>query len=564
SKKKKKKLPDSVNMSENISDSELGEGKTVVNSSGHTQFMPPVNAKFWFIPIFILFGISGSSSLLYAEDEVLPVGKIDAEFVQTQLLQTDEYIWDALGDAKVPLEQQRDSVLELLDRLRRYVSAGFMKENITASFPNRYGNSAAGIPMPLSVLTSDPAQYRGKVFRLTGTLVGNVEIVPLNPAEQKAMEIPAIYRCRISIGSEDNSKNNIAEVLTAFAPHSLCEPEKKNVDNNTDADNLHLVRKRVAVTGIYIKRLYTDDKEVKDDSPLIPLLVSTRLEWFPDNYLGSLGMDFGTFEQVPVLSITDMKEKNLKNIPFSLSLLSRGELIRRAFKFTAADKEPFYGMLRAAKNTPKGRIEQEARNELQQNPKMQQTKRNLTSAVLLFNKPAEMQGKPVLLTGTAKRVMLTLVEDEEVKKLYGIDRYYQIYLFTEDSQSNPLVVCTTSLPEGMPVGSAPDYAEIISVGAFPYKLWVYETSKKLEEDENQQDSYKRGYAPMLVGRCPVWHSKPKEDAAKKKQFGESLPNEVKSGITVTLFVALLCVWIFLRRVKMYRTDSDPPRFNWRK
>jgi hypothetical protein len=516
------------------------ENKTVANSSDDTQNLPPSKARFWFIPLFILSGIFGTSSQLYGEEDVVAEGKIDAEFTRTQLLQTDEYTWDALGDEKVPLEQQRDLVLTLLERLTHSVPASFLRENIAVTFPGSKEN-------PPLYLTEDPAQYRGKVFRLNGTLT-SAEIIPLNPAEQKALEIPAIYRCRINV-----SINNPVEVWTAFTPESLCKKEKINANT----------QEKVAITGIFIKRINRENKEapltpvLSGDAPHIPVLVAPRLEWFPNNYLGSLGMDFGTFEQVPVLKTADIKEKELKNIPFSLSLLNRKELIRRAFKFTTADKEPFYGMLKAVSKTPQGRIEQEARRELQKESKEQ----SRSPAVPLFNRPAEMQGKPVLLTGTARRVLPTLVEDEEVKKIYGIDKYYQIYLFTEDSQNNPLVICTTSLPKDMPTGSAPDYAEIISVGAFPYKLWVYESSEKLEDSgktgEKHPESYKPSYAPMLIGRCPIWHSKPKDAAAKTdaKKFGSGLPDEVKTGFTVVLFVALFGIWIFMRRLKSFKPDK---------
>lgn len=476
------------------------------------------------IVLALLFGFLFANPVLYGKEKP-EAEPIDAEFTKT-LLQMDDIAWETLGSETIPIEQQQDSVLEMMNRLQRYVPYSLLKDGVSASFPA----SGGATPISLSALVADPAQFRGKAFLLRGNVV-RVEDVALNPAEKKLLGIPAIYRCRFQVPDQGE-----AEIITHFAPTSW----KRNEP----------IRERADVVGIYIKRIRPEkeggekenakpvdgDAAIFDDAPdLIPLLVSPKIQWFPDTLLGNLGVDVGSFEHVPPLKIADLKKKTFDSLSPVLELLPRNEIIQRAFKFTEADRDPFYGMLRAAADTPSGLIEREGRKEAEK------TGQRFASAVELFNNPAETRGIPVLLTGTAKRVLPTLVEDKEIKKLYGIDRYYQIYLFTDDSQGNPLVVCVASIPEGMPTGAGPDYNEKISVGAFPYKLWVYETSAKLEDG----DGYRPSYAPLLVGRAPIWHPKKSEKAEPKSPFSP----ETQSAITFGIFAFLAVVWIFMRRLK---------------
>lgn len=522
-------IPGFTDRSEAASD----DHPTVALTGEKTEISSPekesdAGPKIDIIPILLtlVFGLLSGNSVLHGKEKPEP---IDAEFTKT-LLQVDDIAWETLGSEAIPLEQQRDSVMEMVNRLQHYVPYAFLKDGVSAAFPPSKGTASGEASIPLTSLVADPAQFRGKAFMLRGNVV-HIEDIPLNPAEKKLLEIPTIYRCRVEVPGQGE-----AEVIARFAPTSW----KRN----------ETIRERVDVIGIYIKRMRVGKENTEkenvastgnetamfDETPdLIPVLVAPKIQWFPDTLLGNLGVDVGSFEQVPPLKIADLKTKTFDSVSPALALLSRNEIVQRAFKFTEADRDPFYGMLRAAADTPPGLIEQEGRKEAEK------TGRRFASVVELFNNPAETRGKPVLLTGTAKRILPTLVEDKDVKKLYGINRYYQIYLFTDDSQGNPLVVCVSSLPEGMPTGAGPDYSEKITVGAFPYKLWVYETSAQLEDGEG----YRPSYAPLLVGRAPVWHPK----APVKSEPVSPFSPETQSAITFGIFAFLAVVWIFMRRLK---------------
>ncbi|MDR0871723.1 MAG: hypothetical protein LBN39_13125 [Planctomycetaceae bacterium] len=415
------------------------------------------------------------SSVLSAEEQNSGAG------LAQMLLKMDDTDWDTLGSEDVPLEQQIEPVLAGLYKLQHTVPASFLKTGVFRPFPDKGG-------LPLSALAEDPSQFRGKIFELKGDAV-HVQELPLNPVQQKEYKSPAYYRCKITIGE------NTAEVLTFFVPAEW----KRN----------EAIREHVLLRGIYIKR--------ENGKQLTPLLLSPKIEWYPNTFLGNLGFDVSSLEQVPALNIAALKNKDLQ-------LPERKEILQRAFKFTAADRDPFYGLLKALSALPAGRLEQEARSE---------NKTNSITVADLFLKPAETRGKPVLLNGTAKRVVLTPVEDKEVQTLYGIDKYYQIYLYPKESQGNPLVVCVRSLPAGMPAGSDSDYAEEISVAAVPYKLWIYESAEKLEG----KDGNKPGYAPLLIGRSPVWlpKTKPAEKVAPPSP-----------ALFYASFAVMFAVWFLLR------------------
>jgi hypothetical protein len=480
------------------------------------------------VSVFAVFGVVFS-----AEQSNVNVNAINAELTKA-LLNMDDYSWDALGDEAVPLEQQEEEVLGLLYQLVHVVPPSFLKQNVSKPFPN------------FSALVNDPVQFRGLAFELKG----NVELVreiSLNPAEQKRFRIPSIFRCRFRVDAQYVGTQHVAEILTAFVPAAW----KRNEP----------ISERSAVTGIYLKRLVSGNviadpianpitdpiadqlefhKFSSNESDFIPFIVASRVQWFPETFLGDIGFDVGSFDQVPAFRIADLKKQKQFDVVPSLQFLSRNEIIHRAFKLTESDREPFYGLLQAALQTTPNQIRQEAHRILEQEGEKKM------SAIELFNNPKGMRGKPVLLHGIAKQVLPTLVEDKEVNILFGIKKYYQIYFYTNDSQGNPLVACVTSLPDGMPVGSSPDYAEKITIAAIPYKLWVYESSAKLEGG----NGYKPNYAPLLIGKSLSWHQE------KKSPKTSTVNNEIqntRTTISITLFFLLLLIWFIIKRFQNKRT-----------
>ena len=71
-----------------------------------------------------------------------------------------------------------------------------------------------------------------------------------------------------------------------------------------------------------------------------------------------------------------------------------------------------------------------------------------------------------------------LVNDPDIVARFGIDHYYQVSLFTDDSYDKhwnpqPLTFCLRELPEGMPYGNLPRYGETVRMAGFFFKTWSY-------------------------------------------------------------------------------------------
>jgi hypothetical protein len=86
------------------------------------------------------------------------------------------------------------------------------------------------------------------------------------------------------------------------------------------------------------------------------------------------------------------------------------------------------------------------------------------------------------------------VDDADIRERFGIDRYYEIALFTDDSQGNPLIFCVLELPSDMPTGE--DIHERMRIAGFFLKSWAYPQGAA---GKNAQGT-KQQLAPLILGR----------------------------------------------------------------
>lgn len=271
--------------------------------------------------------------------------------------------------------------------------------------------------------------------------------------------------------------------------------------------------------------------------------LAARVGWFPtDAPLGRLGVDLSAFEGAlvyPIRALTAEKDP------------TRRREIARTLRWTSADVRPFYETLAAVRRdslrdeksilTPDSSFSTEGRG-----------------IVALFNRPEENQGRVAKLRGRVRRANLILVDDPDVVAATGIDRYYQLYLFANDSQGWPLVLCVPELPDGLKTGGGKEYRrEIEFVGAFT-KTWAYRTTapptQTAENAQNAQSSETTqnsqfaevvaptgpgpwGRVPVLVGR--VVNVVPEEPEKPKAPLS---PTAIVVG-----FALLSAAWVALRR-----------------
>lgn len=273
--------------------------------------------------------------------------------------------------------------------------------------------------------------------------------------------------------------------------------------------------------------------------------LAARVGWFPsDAALGRLGVDLSTFEGIPVYPIRALAAEKDP---------ARRRKIARALRWTTADSRPFYEALAAVRRdgkTGEKRILTPSDAFLSE----------LETIVALFNRPEENQGRVVKLRGRVRRANLVLVDDPDVVAATGIDRYYQLYLFSNDSQGWPLVLCVPELPDGLKTGGGGKYRrEIEFVGAFT-KTWAYRTSaqrtqtaeiaevsetveasQSVEASQTAQTAESSGPGPW--GRVPVLIGRV---VRVVPEAPERRP-PVSSTALVVGFAVLFVAWRVLRR-----------------
>lgn len=243
-----------------------------------------------------------------------------------------------------------------------------------------------------------------------------------------------------------------------------------------------------------------------NDDPL-PVFVTRRVAWHPDTTLGKLGMDVGLFD-----TISDHS------------------------RIKATEREAFYQLLAAA-----------ARAEMSQ---LDRLTRDDYPAAPLFNAPELQRGRLVGLSGVARRITKIVVEDPDIIERFGIDHYYEVALFTDDSQGNPLIVCVLELPEGMPIGD--QISEAVRIPAFFLKTWTFETAQLNQQaaeqaGEGQPRKNLKQLAPLLIGKRLHWYTTP-----------GTAPPGISGWVAGSLFLlALAGVWFGAwRRHKADRTYAQ--------
>ena len=112
-------------------------------------------------------------------------------------------------------------------------------------------------------------------------------------------------------------------------------------------------------------------------------------------------------------------------------------------------------------------------------------------------------GKLVALLGTARRAIRVQVDDADIRTRFKIDHYFEIEMFTEDSQNNPITVCVRRLPRGMPLGD--NIRETVRIPAFFFKMWSYRAGPSAsQKDKGVNPDNVRWPAPLFIGREPIW------------------------------------------------------------
>lgn len=306
--------------------------------------------------------------------------------------------------------------------------------------------------------------------------------------------------------------------------------------------------------------------KLADTSP--PLVLAQRFQWFPDAnvsagvaWLVRHGFDASLLDDVrhgqPFARTSESFEAKafyaaLATIatsqPAELVRLVRDQLPAAAAsaKIAAADAADRRTELTAQLATAPPATEKKLQAELAELRRRQalaaqiaeRAGRGLSSVWPMFLEPEQNAGDAFLIEGTARRAVRIVVENTSAEPATspGLREYYELDVFTTDSQNQPVVCCVARLPDGFPTGEL--IREPVRVAGIFFKKWSY---ARRSDDESSGDGLPARLAPpLLLAAEPEWLQ-----AAAPAPAGPS-HRGLWGGAAFAAVVAFL--WIVLARV----------------
>jgi hypothetical protein len=385
--------------------------------------------------------------------------------------------WDAarLGafDDDQPFSaEHRSLALQLLRRLRSF-DAGSLDEWTLDSLN------------PHSVLTR-PDEHRGQLVRLAGRVTSVTKRAP-DAADAARLEMPEYFECELTFANQAAA----ATVLTTRVPRAW--------RSHTPLDE------PATAVALYLKRQ-------PSDGPPQAVWLAKELAWHPTSVdeprvsfgksiLGSLGMDVGLLDGVRDRgSIRAVEREAFYQVLDAVGRIGPNQLTRLALGNLDRHKERWARELDSASDPTRRTLALEV---------VRRAGEGRYSVAPLFNDPEPNTGRLFSFDGVARKV--TRVEvgtrddgtPSDVVRRFGMDHYFEIEVFTDDSQNYPLVFCVRELPRGFPMGGAL-HAPVRAAGFF-FKDWLYTPRGTADSEAGAVAAAapRRQYAPLLIGRSPL-------------------------------------------------------------
>jgi hypothetical protein len=143
------------------------------------------------------------------------------------------------------------------------------------------------------------------------------------------------------------------------------------------------------------------------------------------------------------------------------------------------------------------------------------------------------RGTPIHRRGILRAIVLHEIDKET--NSYGLARYYQGWVFTEDQPTNPTVVLFASLPDGISPGD--NLSHEVSIDAYYFKLLAFAS----------RDGKTR-FAPMLVGYSPT-----------RRTAGSSLGADIYQVMTLIVAFVFFIVGFIVWQTREDRERADQLR-----
>lgn len=383
-------------------------------------------------------------------------------------------------------DPQRVEALEMLHRLRL----------IRTSDLDAW-SSNAGLTMDLK----DSAAIRGQLCRLNGRITKVTQRKP-SAADAERLDLPVYFECEF----EAAELAGPATIITGRVPADWLRADG-------EYDN-------AAANVLFVKRL-TDEtpprtlwlaKEiawyprlagVAPHGAIDPILGNTSDPRFGKSLLGVMKVDVGKFDQVSSRGRIRAQESDLfYETLHAAQQISPSAAVRIANGNLPFVRKQWEQILRDGETSRQQALAREVARRADE---------GRYSVALLFNDPLPQRGRLFVFDGVVRRAVRVEVDgtanansaDDTAWRL-GIDHYYELEIFTDDSQNYPLIYCVRELPKGFPIGA--DIRLPARVAGFFFKNWLYSARGRSQSSETA-DANSSGpqaqFAPLLIGTEPI-------------------------------------------------------------
>jgi hypothetical protein len=314
--------------------------------------------------------------------------------------------------------------------------------------------------------------HAGELLRMEGVVTGQSEI-----SRQAGAEAAALWRYELEL-----SPHEVVTVISAHAPRLWSR-----------RPSLHEPVQVICVwAGFPASR------------PTRPVVLVNRLRWYPTTdvptgvaWLAANGFDAALLDDVRPVSGFGKPHESRENEAFyaGLAAVRRGD----AADLRRLANEEVVGSVKRwrekASTTPAvdGTPSREARIAAAVE---RSARRGVSSVGPMYLAPAETMGRLVLIEGVARRAVRVAVDDETDGG--DLEEYYELDLFTPDSENLPVICCAVSLPAGFPTGDRIN--EPLRVAGVFLKRWAYLGRPDTADGEGPE----RIAAPLVLAAEPQW------------------------------------------------------------
>lgn len=383
-------------------------------------------------------------------------------------------------------------------------------------------------------LTAEQRDLAARVlFRLdqidSGDLRAAVEPFPSNAAEAEIGGLFTASGLAVSVtavgGPADADQARLWRVTIESnnGPLSVLSRNVPRAWRDRDDDDKPLIG-RVSLVGVLVG-------STSEGAEREPLLLANRLAWFPASgvnagvaWLAQQGLDAALLDAVQHGRAFAKNDDGREARAFyeTLATVAQGdaeELLQLARNAIAQEARAWKFV---------GDMEEDPRTRVMAAQVERRAEQGVSSVWPLFLDPQGRVGQPVLIEGTARRAVKVLVTDGPP----GLASYYELDVFTADSQNQPVICCVARLPVGFPTGDA--IREPVRVAGLFLKKWAYSRRADPPGDDADSPLPKRLAPPLVIAAEPVWlHPAPPPAGSREIWIGAAIA-AVIAGVWFTL------------------------------